>query len=462
VLKLCIIYYGLAALDILKMSTEETLVPEHNSKGKVTGWVSVPHRKGSAKTTPTPAPAMRTRHTSRTDGLPPPPRPDPKGPEHGAAKVATPPGPNGPEHGAVKEHQKNFNLDENPCDKCGNNDRRLAVCMDCKSRLCSPCGNFQVDLLDCLDKYPGLSFACTTCYDKPKPTEVPIPAPRVAEELSSESLKKMIQEIVTLSMTTIVADVKNQVNEVVATGKTHLQQSYADVTRVTGTITSMVDNKLPKDATPVQTARHQAEIIGSVDEYLDRDGRKRNLILYGVAEQTTGSREERMRKDGEAFADLTKEEFKLNVKITKAIRLGRKVGDRPRILLVTLEDPEEKRDILRRSKDLRRSTTRRNVYIQSDETPKERATSRELRAVLKARRDAGENNIVILNGAIVKVATRGRHHAHPPRRAQETRQVVTQATPQAEPQVPPPGGHCSPHGSSPPGRRPGLTAGAGY
>ena len=164
------------------------------------------------------------------------------------------------------------------------------------------------------------------------------------------------------------------------------------------------------------------------------------MILYGLAEPTSGSQEDRMRKDGEAFADLTKEEFNLNVKITKAIRLGRKIGDRPRILLVTLENPEKRRDILRWSKDLRRSTTRSNVYIQADETPKERDISRELRAALKARRDAGENNIVILNGAIIKVATRGRHHAHPPRRAQDTHQVVAQVTPQAEPQVPPRGG----------------------
>ena len=430
------------------MSTEETLVPEHNSKGKVTGWVTVPHRKGSAKTTPTPAPAMRTRRTSKNDGLPPPPRPDPNGPEHGVPKATTPPGPNGPEHGAANVNQ-NFNLDTIPCNMCGTKDRHLVACKDCKSRLCSPCGKFQDDLLDCLEKYPGLSYTCTTCHEIPKPAEALTPAPRAAEELSAEALETMIQGIVTRSMASIVADVKVQVEEVVATGKTHLQQSYADVTRVTGTITTMVDNKLPNDATPVQTARHQAQIIGQVDEYVDREGRKRNLILYGVPEPTTGSKEERMRKDGEAFADLTKEEFKLNVKITKAIRLGRKVGDRPRILLVTLEDPEEKRDLLRRSKDLRRSTTRRNVYIQSDETPTERATSRELRAVLKARRDAGENNIVILNGAIVKVAPRGRHHAHPPGRAQEPRQVVTQATPQAEPPVPPPGGNASPMGADP-------------
>jgi hypothetical protein len=114
-------------------------------------------------------------------------------------------------------------------------------------------------------------------------------------------------------MSTIMADVTNQLKDVVAMGKTHLQQSYADVTRVTGTITTMVDTKLLKDATPVQTARHQAEII----ENVDRERRKQNLILYGIAEPTLGSQEDRMRKDGEAFADLTKEEFNLNVKITR-------------------------------------------------------------------------------------------------------------------------------------------------
>ena len=117
--------------------------------------------------------------------------------------------------------------------------------------------------------------------------------------------------------------------------------------------------------------------------------RKQNLILHNIVEPASVSQADLMRKDGEAFSDLTKEEFNLNVKITKAIRLGRKSGDKRRLLLVTLESAEDRRNILRLAKTLRRSATRSDVYIQPDETQKEREISRDLRAALKVRRDEG-------------------------------------------------------------------------
>ena len=87
------------------------------------------------------------------------------------------------------------------------------------------------------------------------------------------------------------------------------------------------------------------------------------------------------------------------------MRLGKKTEDsstKPRLLRVTLENVEVKKQILMKAKHLRDSVDGNlsKVFISPDLTPKEREANRKLREELKARRDQGEN-VVIRNGKIV-------------------------------------------------------------
>ena len=77
--------------------------------------------------------------------------------------------------------------------------------------------------------------------------------------------------------------------------------------------------------------------------------------------------------------------------------------DRPRLLVITLENMETKMELLRMSSELRNFTEWRNLYINPDLTPAEREANRQLRQELARRRAAGEENIVIRRGNIVKV-----------------------------------------------------------
>ena len=94
-----------------------------------------------------------------------------------------------------------------------------------------------------------------------------------------------------------------------------------------------------------------------------------------------------------------------SVKITKAIRLGGQKQDKrekPRALLVHLENEDMKRDILATAKNLRQTEKWRNTYIVPDMTRQQREENWKLRQELKSRRENGELNLMIRQGKIVK------------------------------------------------------------
>ena len=99
-----------------------------------------------------------------------------------------------------------------------------------------------------------------------------------------------------------------------------------------------------------------------VDEYLDRERRKSNLIIYGIPESTGSTPDERKSSDNSYFTDLVHSEFKLDtVEITKSARLGKRIEGKARPLLITLMDSYVRGHILRNAKTLRNSSSYQNV-----------------------------------------------------------------------------------------------------
>ena len=70
-----------------------------------------------------------------------------------------------------------------------------------------------------------------------------------------------------------------------------------------------------------------------------------NIILHNIPEPENDTRTEKELMDWQTFARITEEVFNMKVKVTKAIRFGRPQEDRPRLVLITLENPEVSRDI---------------------------------------------------------------------------------------------------------------------
>ena len=88
-----------------------------------------------------------------------------------------------------------------------------------------------------------------------------------------------------------------------------------------------------------------------VDEYLNRERRKLNLVIYGLPEASAASSSERQQADSNRFTELVDSEFKINnFEISKCIHLGKPKNDKPRPLLVTVPENAVRRQILRNAK----------------------------------------------------------------------------------------------------------------
>ena len=106
----------------------------------------------------------------------------------------------------------------------------------------------------------------------------------------------------------------------------------------------------------------------------------------------------------------TKDVFKLNVSVSRAYRVGKAMQAKPRLLIVTLDTPGVKGDLLRMAPQLRNSEKWGNIYITPDLTKAERDAARKVREELAARRAAGETNLTIRRGRVVSTE----HAAGPP------------------------------------------------
>jgi hypothetical protein len=119
------------------------------------------------------------------------------------------------------------------------------------------------------------------------------------------------------------------------------------------------------------------------------EDRSRNLMLFGLQE-TAG--EDLHTKVKEVFEELNEKPF------FKAERVGNNITDRP--VKVTLDSSSVVSDLLRKSKDLKR-TDYDNVYLKPDRTQEQRKKHRELVAELKRNiQDSPDKHHFIKNGEV--------------------------------------------------------------
>ena len=151
-----------------------------------------------------------------------------------------------------------------------------------------------------------------------------------------------------------------------------------------------------------------ASPVEAVDEYLDRERRKCNLVIYNLPEPIASNVKDRTQQDKNVFSQLVSSELKIeNINLLKCIRLGKKTSNnKARPLLVSVTEASTKYNILKKASQLRHSSSHSKVYISPDMTRKEREAAKELRTELKRRLAAGEKDLTIRQGKIVqKVAT---------------------------------------------------------
>jgi len=151
----------------------------------------------------------------------------------------------------------------------------------------------------------------------------------------------------------------------------------------------------------------------SVDELIqeteERLKRRKYLIVSGVAEQASGTVEERKQKDTEFIKVMSQSIGVNDFSPEEVCRVGKISLNRPRLLRFKCSTQEEKQTLLRESRKLKKIPSLSGVFINPDQTLTQRKRSLEIRKELRARREAGEN-VVVRNGSVVNMAQSQHFH----------------------------------------------------
>jgi hypothetical protein len=140
-----------------------------------------------------------------------------------------------------------------------------------------------------------------------------------------------------------------------------------------------------------------------VDEKLEIERRKSNLIFHGVKEITQpGS--EGVDSDYETAMEIIASGLHLDARkhVEEVQRIGKFAPDKIRPLRVKVKTFEGRSDILKRAKSLKEIDSYKKVFITPDLTRKQQLVDKELRDQVKKFRSEGAINVVISGGKVVK------------------------------------------------------------
>ena len=288
-------------------------------------------------------------------------------------------------------------------------------CEKCMHWFHSKCQGISKAALTALGKWHGtFVWLCSSCMAslKDKPVISNTGLGQVEETVSK--LEKMVRH----NANALNEVIKNQ--DIMFTGQckltekmakeAHPQKSYAEAIKGVGAevvdqVSKKID-KMPSVAIPVQ--RSNEEIAGILDEMQDKERRKHNIVIHNLSEAEGESQSERAKGSEIKFKVMVKEGMKLMVETSKTFRVGKKVDHKPRLMVVTLTNMSDKREILRLAASLRDSEWNK-VFITPDLTWKEREAGRQLRNELGRRKEAGEQHIWIRRGRIVQIPAEKRY-----------------------------------------------------
>lgn len=160
----------------------------------------------------------------------------------------------------------------------------------------------------------------------------------------------------------------------------------------------------------------EKKIEDMLDERLEREKKKNNLIIFGIPEAPESvqgvNRKHNDLNKLEKLGDGLSDELKIDSTIIENIyRIGKIVNDntRPRPVCIKLKEMHDKYRILNSAKRLRDVSDdwRKNVFISLDYTKHQRELRKIAMEELKSRRDAGEQNLMIRNFKVVTRVNRG-------------------------------------------------------
>jgi len=184
------------------------------------------------------------------------------------------------------------------------------------------------------------------------------------------------------------------VDRFLATNATEMADIHTQVAALLPGPATVPINSSPIVSTTTQSVVSVSDILREIDL---RSAKKANIVVSGLGISAAG--------DVAVVTDLLHTELNITAVVSKCVRLGKPGGSRPHLLLATFANEKQATDVLRSAKHLRQSTSaqvRDSVFVNADLTHEQRTAMFSARTELRRRRAAGETDLVVRDGRVVK------------------------------------------------------------
>lgn len=152
------------------------------------------------------------------------------------------------------------------------------------------------------------------------------------------------------------------------------------------------------------------KIEDKLNDLQEREKRAKNLIWHNLPEPEGSDANERKQADISLCSKILSDVLKIKeAKVEGAIRLGKYDSERarPRLLKVVVSSEKVKAVTLTKASELRKTEnpTYKKLFITPDLTPLQREKDRKLRLEKQQREEAGETDLIIRRGKVMKRPT---------------------------------------------------------
>ena len=206
------------------------------------------------------------------------------------------------------------------CDKYSKVSECTQQCEHCLSWFCTVCSKLSEEVFSVIDGVKNIHWFCDTCDGL---------VMGYIDKSSGDSVKQVIKSTIYKALDSAVGQFVKTLTETTNSIQQTLKSTTPNDVHM-DTSHSVADN-LPTE---------NRKVIDAVDEYVDRERRKKNLIIHNLPEPTVGDTDEqRTTGDLQAISGLLDSEFGVSRnQVSKPVRLGAKKSNKPRLLKIEISD----------------------------------------------------------------------------------------------------------------------------
>ena len=292
----------------------------------------------------------------------------------------------------TRDRSRSTSARKNPCGSCADEcaSGNAVVCGFCQIWFHVKCvEGMTPEFLKCCDAiskyYGGSSFLCVVC--------------RKVTSMLNHSMKEMGTKVLKMETELATAKLEHQVlAEKVVNLELKSRQVEGNVQKMEGEVA-------------LGMVKAKEEVKDEMrDEMKERESKKENIVVYGLKESDETDGLKRKDEDVSMVIRMATEigvDFKGEVK--SSFRAGKKEGERPRPLIVTIEDEETRENILTNARRMSGKDEWKRVFVSHDLTWRQREEARkeEKKVREEAEKKTEEENNGGRVGKYVVVGPRG-------------------------------------------------------